>query len=132
METTLFYILLILHILGDVTFQTKDQDLNKSTNNKKLHGHVMIYTLTIILPIILFSILGCQGFSIHSHYWLLRISLLSLITYFSHYYIDMYASRYIDYFWYKQKKNNFISIVLLDQIIHYILLFGSVYYLFFY
>ena len=128
----LFFIFLVFHLIGDVALQTKSQDLDKSINKWKLIEHVSVYTITLTLLLIVFQI-----FKLHS-LWdtgvsaYVKIIIFSLITFITHYFVDLTTSRYIDYYWFTNAKYDFFYMVIVDQFIHYLTLYSTIYLLYFY
>jgi len=89
-------ILVWLHFVADFILQTDKMANNKSTSEKWLLFHVVIYTL----PFFLFG-----------WYFAVANGVLHFIT-------DYFTSKATSYLWKKEKKHWFFVVIGLDQAIH--------------
>ena len=111
-----FYIIccaLVIHWLADFKYQNHWMASNKSTSNKALGGHVLVYTLFMVwLGLIMFNDS------------LLAI-LFALINGAIHFCVDYCTSRLTSFRWKQQRWHDFFEVVGVDQSIHYLTIFGT-------
>lgn len=107
MNEKIFIIILFIHFIADFALQTHEQAMKKSSNEKYLFYHVLIYSLTWFLVIILFA-----GFKI--------ALMFSVITFIFHFLTDYFTSRGVRCYFDKADYHNGFLVIGFDQILHYI------------
>ena len=105
----IIFTLLFLHWISDFIFQSDYVAKNKSKSNKILLQHIVTYTIPFILLI---------------------SPLYGLINGILHFGIDYFTSRLTGKLWAAGEVHWFFVIIGLDQLLHYISLFGTYYLLF--
>lgn len=119
----------LFHILGDIVLQTKKQEIDKHKNFRHLLEHVLIYSSTMVIPIMLNEFLNIFTYQLNigSHFG--DMSIFFLIMFISHLIVDYFFSKIIE----KNSKNNkkFLIAVQIDQLIHYLVLFSTLGFLYF-
>lgn len=102
---------LLTHFVADFLLQTDWMAKNKSTNNKALLSHVLVYTATFLV-----FALVLHGFAILTLpvaiIWVLFNGLMHFIT-------DYFTSRLNTYLWNKKEVHYFFVSIGADQFIHY-------------
>lgn len=118
MSLVIIFGVLFSHFIGDFVLQTDWQAKNKSTNNKALISHTLTYTLVWLVLGLCF-------------YWdnLYSVLLFCLITFLAHTLTDYITSRINTKLWKKGDVHNFFVSVGFDQVLHYIQLFLTFYFL---
>ncbi len=102
------------HWFGDFVFQRHQWSIDKSSSNIALGKHVVTYTLTlfafflIILP-------------------LEKVLLIAVINGLAHFAIDYVTSRVNRRLWAAERIHDFFVSVGFDQLLHYIVLFYSIF-----
>jgi len=125
----LFLIILFLllgHWYADFILQTKNQKANKSISNKHLFYHSLSYGFSIFILVFildLFDLFGAQ--------YEYTIYLFALIQFISHFVIDYCTSRMTKKLWTQKDINTFFIVIGFDQFLHYVILFGSLFILFY-
>ena len=125
------FAIIFIHWIADFVFQTHEQAVNKSTNNWYLTKHVFTYTATwfVVIGLIVilynhFDIELVRGLNNYPQLlWFIPI------TFVSHWITDYYTSRLNSYLWKKGDVHNFFVSVGFDQILHYVQLFLTLYFL---
>ena len=109
--------ILIIHFFFDFVFQSHWMATNKSKNNAALALHVAIYSsgvcLMTILNFPLFSFGTACAFIFLNTIW--------------HFLTDYITSRLSSKRWAEQRWHDFFVIIGLDQVCHYLTLFGLLY-----
>ena len=104
---------MLIHYLADFALQTNEQAINKSTSNKFLFYHVMVYSLIWV-------------FAIFAYTNKISLSLcFGTITFFTHYCIDWCTSRLEKKYFTEKDYHNGFLVLGFDQFLHYIQLFGT-------
>jgi len=95
----------IVHFICDFILQSDEMALNKSTSNKWLFYHILMYTAPFVSMIYVFKDM--------------QITLLfMLINGILHFMTDYVSSRVAKYYWEKDDRHNFFVTVGADQLIH--------------
>lgn len=105
----ILFFLFLGHIAGDYAFQTDHMAANKSSSKGILSYHVLVYTLTIWIFIMLYSFLYQPGL-------FLRVATLLFLVglYIQHWLQDFFKSRY---------SNGSKQMYYLDQFLHLAILY---------
>lgn len=121
-------IIIIIHTIGDFLFQMREEATNKSELNSALTKHVIKYTLVwLAIGFIITTILG---------YEFVDLVLFCTITFCFHWITDYFTSKitkkqFIKEQYYTEPLNfGVFTTIQLDQILHYIQLFGTYYLIF--
>lgn len=122
LSLTEIFTILIVHFVADFIFQTDQQAKAKSKNWKDLLSHTGIYSLIWLIPslIIFFN---------QSEIGIIKSLLFVLMTFICHTITDYFTSRLNSKLWAKGDVHNFFVSIGFDQILHYIQLFLTYYYL---
>lgn len=116
---TIFSII-IIHWFADFVLQTHWQATNKSKNNEALTLHVLSYsTVWLIVANVYFIITGNY----------LVLAFFPIITFICHWVTDYFTSRLNAKLWVKGDVHNFFVSVGFDQVLHYVQLFLTFYFL---
>lgn len=105
-------VILFAHWISDFVLQSTWMAKNKSIDNNALLSHVAVYTFGMFLAAL----------------WLMPLAdaiAFSIITFGTHFLVDHVTSRITRRLWEKQDVHNFFVVIGLDQMIHYITLFGT-------
>lgn len=113
MTTYIPFVLLIMliHFLADFGLQTHEQAVHKSSSNKQLVYHTLVYSLVWLVAS--YAMFG----SITSAWF------FAIITFVAHTITDYVTSRIGKPYWEKGDYHNGFVVVSFDQILHYIQLF---------
>lgn len=127
MTLAVIFTILIIHWLADFVLQTDKQARDKSKNWEALLSHTLSYsTVWWSIGIILVVINLFYPFFEYQRW---SLTLFVLITFVSHTITDYFTSRLNSKLWEQGKVHNFFVCVGFDQVLHYIQLFGTFYYL---
>ena len=124
--TTILLLYLLFHWYADFVCQTDKQAKNKSTSIKWLLKHTSIYGLIITI----FTYILYLNNSFGAQYWYLPL-LFGLIQFVTHTLVDYITSRINSSLWKNGQVHNFFVMIGFDQFIHYVILFGSLWILFY-
>lgn len=119
------FTIIFVHWVADFVFQTHWQAINKSKNNLALTMHVSTYAVSWLLPMsVLFYVgpydaIGC----------LFAGLFFAMLTFMFHWVTDYFTSRLNSKLWAKGDTHNFFVSVGFDQVLHYIQLFLTYYYI---
>ena len=118
----------LFHILGDIVLQTKSQETDKHVNFRHLLEHVLIYSCVMTIPIMLNDYLNLFIYQLNVGEHFKDITLFFGIMFISHLIIDYFFSKIIE----KNSNNNknFLLSVQIDQLIHYLVLYTTLSYLY--
>ena len=116
---TIFSII-IIHWFADFVLQTHWQATNKSKDNEALTLHVLSYSTVWLLVANVYSI-------ITGNY--LVLAFFPIITFICHWVTDYFTSRLNAKLWVKGDVHNFFVSVGFDQVLHYVQLFLTFYFL---
>lgn len=114
-----------MHLFADFCMQTKNQAMSKSSNNKMLASHVTDYTFFMVL---VFTIL-CLLISPKDLFG--KQALFAIITWSFHFGTDYVSSRLTKAAREKEQYygiNGFFAIISYDQMLHFIQIFLTYYY----
>lgn len=123
---TEIFTIIIVHWIADFWLQTDWQATNKSKNIKALFQHTFNYSMCWFIPISILLVYFKDTMPINSSY---NAILFVLITFIAHTITDYFTSRLNSYLWDKRKTHYFFVSIGGDQILHYIQLFTTYYYL---
>ena len=120
---TEIFTILTIHLIGDFILQTDKQAKGKSKNWGDLISHTLNYSCV-------WMIIGSILKATDTVYWDSgALSLFVLITFIAHTITDYFTSRLNSYLWNKGDVHNFFVSISIDQLLHYIQLFLTYYYL---
>lgn len=111
--------IIVLHWYADFVKQTDWQAQNKSSNNWALSDHVWSYTVVWNWATAIYVLFT-------GNFWML---LFPLITFVCHWITDYFTSRINKKLWEKGDVHNFFVSVGFDQVLHYVQLFLTYYFL---
>lgn len=118
--------IILIHWFADFVLQTDKQAKGKSKNWSDLLGHTFNYTICWCIPIAILFAFYKQSFP-------LNVATTSLffmiITFISHTITDFYTSRANSQLWEDKNVHGFFVSVGFDQVLHYVQLFLTYYYL---
>ena len=115
-ELKVIFGIIILHWIADFIMQTDKEAQNKSTSFKWLLSHTVRYS-------VIWMAAGIPIFGVK------YAVLFGVITFITHTLTDFITSKITKYFWEKEKVHNFFIVIGFDQVLHYIQLFLTYYYL---
>lgn len=110
------FAILIIHWVADFVLQTHKQAVGKSKNWSDLLGHTFTYSITWLIPIILFFPNNWT-----TSQYVLTSLLFGGITFVFHTITDYFTSRLNSYLWAKGNIHNFFVSIGFDQILHSII-----------
>ena len=122
MSLGLIFSIIFIHWVADFVFQTDWQAQNKSKNNKALLSHTWTYSL-------IWFTFGCFYAMSDPNYVPWSLSLFVLITFVAHTITDYFTSRLNSKLWADKKVHYFFVSVGFDQVLHYVQLFTTFYFL---
>lgn len=112
--------IIIIHWVADFVLQTDKQARGKSKNWNDLLSHTASYSLVWFIP----SFVMIYYFHYSPYLWL-----FSFITFICHTVTDYFTSRLNSKLWARGDVHNFFVSVGFDQVLHYVQLFLTFYYL---
>lgn len=129
-------ILIIVHYIADFMFQTEDMAMNKSTNIDPLIKHGLVYTLVFFIAFSLWCAYNnhITHLSAYDAGLTLKVFWFFPITFVSHVIVDFFTSKIVkikfeNKIYYTGLPNfGVFSIIGFDQVIHYIMLFATYYF----
>lgn len=124
--TTIILLYLLVHWYADFVCQTDKQAKNKSTSIKWLLKHTSIYGLIITI----FTYILYLNNSFGAQYLYLPL-IFGLIQFVTHTLVDYITSKINSYLWKNGQVHEFFVMIGFDQFIHYVILFGSLWILFY-
>ena len=124
--TTIILLYLLVHWYADFVYQTDKQAKNKSTSIKWLLKHTSIYSLIITI----FTYILYLNNSFGAQYLYLPL-IFGLIQFVTHTLVDYITSKINSYLWKNGQVYEFFVMIGFDQFIHYVILFGSLWILFY-
>lgn len=126
MDILLIILILIGHWASDYIFQTKKNIVSKGTDIISVLSHSAEYTTSmsgIVLLALLFGLLNQALWPFLISFW--------VITFTNHFIIDFVTSKLTLKEWGVNSKFEYHSILITDQILHIIILFLTISYLFY-
>ncbi len=118
------FTILVIHWIADFVFQTDWQAQNKSKNNIALLTHTINYSVCWAIPII-FLLPGDWT----TRDYLIASVQFTLVTFICHTITDYFTSRLNTYLYNKKQIHYFFVSIGFDQILHYVQLFLTYYYI---
>jgi hypothetical protein len=117
---TEIFTIIIIHWIADFVFQTDKQAKGKSKNWHDLLSHTFSYSIIWFAVGCILFLLGIIS---------INFPLFILITFISHTITDYFTSRLNSKLWSQGKVHHFFVSVGFDQVLHYVQLFLTYYYL---
>jgi len=96
-------LLIWVHFVADFVLQTDKMAINKSSSNKWLLYHVVVYTIQF--------------------FWFGYI--FAIVNGIAHFIVDYITSRATSYLWSKDKRHWFFVVIGLDQALHFTILVST-------
>lgn len=119
--------LLFVHWIADFILQSDWQAKNKSKNNEALLRHTISYSMCFMFPIVI--LIGIENPTLkYADYVRLTLE-FTIITFICHTITDYFTSRLNTWLLSKNQTHYFFVSVGFDQILHYVQLFLTFYYL---
>jgi len=129
-DIKILFAILIIHWIADFVLQTDAQAKGKSNNWKDLLHHTFTYSSIWLAFITIICILGVIfNFTREDVGWSTSILYFPLITFILHTITDYYTSRVNSQLWKDGKTHDFFVAIGFDQLLHYIQLILTYYYL---
>lgn len=122
MSISLIILILITHFIADFMFQTHEQAINKSKSIWFLTQHVGSYTFGLLVFSVMITVMHIQPMHRYMLAWVALNAGLHWIT-------DFFTSKLNARLWKDQQWHWFFVGIGIDQLIHYICLFGLYEYL---
>lgn len=121
--------ILLIHWVGDFVLQTDKQAKGKSKNWGDLVSHTFNYSLLWWFLLVIWSIYSniSSNFTYLFSYW--NVYIFFIITFVCHTITDYFTSRLNSKLWAKGDVHNFFVSIGFDQILHYLQLFITYWYL---
>jgi hypothetical protein len=132
---TEIFTILIIHWIADFVLQTDEQAKNKSKKISHLLAHTITYSivwwwfLIIYQSVKIYLDKGCIEPDTDGLFIMRNSILFSVITFITHTVTDYFTSRLNSKLWTEDKTHYFFVSVGFDQILHYVQLFLTYYYL---
>ncbi len=123
---TILLLYLLLHWYADFVCQTDKQAKSKSSNNLQLLAHTGTYGLIVTLFTYILYWTNCFG----AQYWYTPL-IFGVIQFVTHTVVDWITSRINKKFWEYKLVHEFFVMVGFDQFIHYAIMFGTLWILFY-
>jgi len=123
MNLTVIFSIIFIHWVADFVLQTHWQATNKSKDNKALLAHTATYSFVWYCLGVIWVIFNLDVY----HPWSLTI--FTLVTFVAHTITDYFTSRLNSILWAKGDVHNFFVSVGFDQVLHYLQLFLTFYFL---
>lgn len=106
--------IVVCHFVFDFFLQTSEMSKNKSSSNEALSRHVMVYSAGLLQMVMLnFSLISEWGF------------LFIIINGAAHFITDWVTSRASSALYKEERYHEFFTVIGVDQMVHYITLFGT-------
>ena len=122
----IIFLFLLIHWIADFIFQNDDEAVNKSKSIKYLLKHTGKYGL--ILTLFTYALWYIDFFG--AQYWYTPL-VFGIIQFITHTTVDYFTSKINSNLWGRGDRHNFFVMIGFDQYIHYLILFGSLWILFY-
>ena len=119
--------ILLIHWVADFVLQTDSQAKGKSKNWKDLLNHTFNYSMVWMIPITV--LFGLSDLEWTAEQYVLHSVIFCLITFVTHTTTDYFTSRLNAKLWAKGDSHNFFISVGFDQVLHYVQLFLTYWFL---
>lgn len=114
--------ILFCHWLFDFFFQSDDMSKNKSKCNEALMNHVATYTIGLLIIVLLNYMVFLDGSFLQFIISMIGFVFINSVAHFTTDYVTSRASSAL----YKEERyHDFFVVIGVDQMIHYITLFGT-------
>ena len=123
------FIILLVHWMADFVFQTDEQAKNKSNNINALISHTASYSYIWFVTGIIYITFRSNLFTNMEWYNSFSLFKFISITFITHTIIDYFTSKLNSKLWKNNKTHQFFVSIGFDQVLHYVQLFTSYYYL---
>lgn len=127
MNLITIFIILITHWVADFVLQTDKQAKGKSKNWSDLLAHTFTYSTMWIFASCL--LIGYENKGQETQWYVIHSFLFGLVTFICHTITDYFTSRLNSKLWAKGDVHNFFVSIGFDQVLHYIQLFLTLYFL---
>jgi hypothetical protein len=127
MNLITIFVVLLTHWVADFILQTDKQAKGKSKNWSDLLEHTSTYGIVWIFVSCL--LIGYITKSQPTQWYVIHALLFGLITFICHTLTDYFTSRLNAKLWAKGDTHNFFVSVGFDQVLHYVQLFLTLYFL---
>ena len=127
MSLTIIFSVIFIHWIADFVLQSDKQAKGKSKNWSDLLAHTFTYSTMWIFASCL--MLGYVNKGQTTQWYVIHALLFGLITFVCHTITDYFTSRLNSKLWAKGDVHNFFVSVGFDQVLHYIQLFLTFYFL---
>lgn len=119
--------ILIAHYFSDFIMQSEEMAINKHKNEHALYVHVALYSYCMILLLFIYNaFIGIFTF---------KLIIFWIVTFVTHYFIDYYTSKIVNTKFTNKQYYTILpnigafSMIGFDQLLHYIQLFVSYYFI---
>lgn len=119
------FCILLVHWFADFVCQTDEQAVGKSKNKLLLLEHTLSYTLVLMIAYFIYVLIYLNQIVNPIVNYVVAV----IITLFCHTITDFYTSKLNAKLWNSNKRHLFFVSIGFDQILHYIQLFMTFYYL---
>jgi hypothetical protein len=127
MDLITIFVVLLTHWVADFILQTDKQAKGKSKNWSDLLEHTSTYGIVWIFVSCL--LIGYITKSQPTQWYVIHALLFGLITFICHTLTDYFTSRLNAKLWAKGDVHNFFVSIGFDQVLHYVQLFLTLYFL---
>jgi hypothetical protein len=127
MSLTIIFSIIFIHWIADFVLQSDKQAKGKSKNWSDLLAHTFTYSTMWVFASCL--MLGYVNKGQTTQWYVIHALLFGLITFLCHTITDYFTSRLNSKLWAKGDVHNFFVSVGFDQVLHYIQLFLTFYFL---
>ena len=127
MSLTIIFSIIFIHWIADFVLQSDKQAKGKSKNWSDLLAHTFTYSTMWVFASCL--MLGYVNKGQTTSWYVIHALLFGLITFVCHTITDYFTSRLNSKLWAKGDVHNFFVSVGFDQVLHYIQLFLTFYFL---
>lgn len=134
MNLYIIFAVLIGHFIGDFVTQKNNHKINRTNNIyhkikrylKHLYPHTLIYSGIISGLLLILQLFNFLPFILY-----INILWFFIITYVSHLLTDLFVTLVVNKHLLKNKRHKYFVTIGFDQLIHYITLFLTIYFLWF-